>query len=123
MTTPPYLKKGDTIAITCPAGFMAKEKVAICVETLKKEGYKVVVGKTVGSKSKNYFSGTDAERLDEIADGFAGVLAPVRDGVDPRRDGERARRGQKRQGVVIHRHPGRARQDDRAVIALRASRL
>ena len=66
MTTPPYLKKGDTIAITCPAGFMAKEKVAICVETLKKEGYKVVVGKTVGGKSKNYFSGTDAERLNEM---------------------------------------------------------
>ncbi len=66
MTTPPYLKKGDTIAITCPAGYMAKEKVAICVETLKKEGYKVLVGKTVGSKSTNYFSGTDKERLAEM---------------------------------------------------------
>jgi muramoyltetrapeptide carboxypeptidase len=66
MTTPPYLKKGDTIAITCPAGFMAKEKVAVCVETLKKEGYKVLVGKTVGSTSTNYFSGTDNERLKEM---------------------------------------------------------
>jgi muramoyltetrapeptide carboxypeptidase len=66
MTTPPYLKKGDAIAITCPAGFMAKEKVATCVETLKKEGYKVLVGKTVGSKSTNYFSGTDNERLKEM---------------------------------------------------------
>jgi muramoyltetrapeptide carboxypeptidase len=66
MTTPPYLKKGDTIAITCPAGFMTKEKVAICVETLTKEGYKVMVGKTVGSKSINYFSGTDVQRLNEM---------------------------------------------------------
>jgi muramoyltetrapeptide carboxypeptidase len=66
MTTPSYLKKGDTIAITCPAGFMAKEKVAVCVETLKKEGYKVLVGKTVGSKSTNYFSGTDNDRLKEM---------------------------------------------------------
>jgi muramoyltetrapeptide carboxypeptidase len=66
MTTPPYLKKGDTIAITCPAGFMAKEKVAVCVEILKKEGYKVLVGKTVGSKSTNYFSGTDVQRLNEM---------------------------------------------------------
>jgi muramoyltetrapeptide carboxypeptidase len=66
MTTPPYLKKGDTIAITCPAGYMVKEKIAICVETLKKEGYKVLVGKTVGSKSTNYFSGTDAQRLHEM---------------------------------------------------------
>jgi muramoyltetrapeptide carboxypeptidase len=66
MTTPPYLRKGDTIAITCPAGYMAKEKVAVCVEVLKKEGYKVLVGKTVGSKSTNYFSGTDSERLNEM---------------------------------------------------------
>ncbi len=66
MATPPYLKKGDTIAITCPAGFMAEEKVAVCVETLKKEGYKVLIGKTVGSKSINYFSGTDSERLNEM---------------------------------------------------------
>jgi muramoyltetrapeptide carboxypeptidase len=66
MTTPPHLKRGDTIAITCPAGFMAKEKVAISLETLEKEGYKVLVGKTVGSKSTNYFSGTDQQRLNEM---------------------------------------------------------
>jgi muramoyltetrapeptide carboxypeptidase len=66
MTTPPYLKKGDTIAITCPAGFMLAEKTKTCIETLKKQGYKVIVGKTVGGKSKNYFSGTDAERLKEM---------------------------------------------------------
>jgi muramoyltetrapeptide carboxypeptidase len=66
MTIPPFLKKGDTIAITCPAGFMAKEKVANCIKILKKEGYKVLVGKTVGSKSTNYFSGTDPERLKEM---------------------------------------------------------
>jgi muramoyltetrapeptide carboxypeptidase len=66
MTTPPYLKKGDTIAITCPAGFMPKEKINTCVERLQKEGYKVIIGKTVGSKSTNYFSGTDAERLKEM---------------------------------------------------------
>ncbi len=66
MTVPSYLKKGDTIAITCPAGFMLKEKTNACVKSLQIQGYKVVVGKTVGSKSKNYFSGTDAERLKEM---------------------------------------------------------
>lgn len=66
MTVPSYLKKGDTIAITCPAGFMALEKVGICVKKLKEEGYKIIIGKTVGSKSKNYFSGTDTERLKEM---------------------------------------------------------
>jgi muramoyltetrapeptide carboxypeptidase len=45
---------------------MALEKVVTCVKKLKQEGYKVIVGKTVGSKSKNYFSGTDAERLKEM---------------------------------------------------------
>jgi muramoyltetrapeptide carboxypeptidase len=66
-TTPPYLQKGDTIAITCPAGFMAAEKTAVCVEKLKQEGYKVIVSKiTVGGKSKNYFSGTDKERASEM---------------------------------------------------------
>lgn len=64
--TPPYLQKGDTIAITCPAGYMAKEKVQTCIDTLQSWGYEVMVGKTVGSDSPNYFSGTDEERVDEL---------------------------------------------------------
>ncbi len=66
MTIPPFLKKSDIIAITCPAGFMPKDKITACVKKLQAEGYKVVVGKTVGSKSSNYFSGTDKERLAEM---------------------------------------------------------
>lgn len=66
MKIPPYLKKGETIAITCPAGYMAKEKAQICIKTLQQWGYEVLVGKTLGSKSKNYFSGTDEERLNEF---------------------------------------------------------
>ena len=63
---PPYLKKGDTIGITCPAGYMAKEKAQTCIETLQQWGYQVMVGKTLGSNSANYFSGTDEERLHEL---------------------------------------------------------
>ena len=63
---PPYLKKGDTIGITCPAGFMAKEKAQTCIDTLQLWGYQVMVGKTLGSNSTNYFSGTDEERRDEL---------------------------------------------------------
>ncbi|WP_439505479.1 S66 peptidase family protein [Sediminibacterium sp.] len=63
---PPYLKKGDTIAITCPAGYMEAEKIKTCVETLQQWGFQVMIGKTVGSKSTNYFSGTDEERKDEL---------------------------------------------------------
>ena len=63
---PPYLKKGDTIGITCPAGFMAKEKTKACIDTLQQWGFQVMVGRTIGSSSANYFSGTDEERLQEL---------------------------------------------------------
>ena len=63
---PPYLKKGDTIGITCPAGYMAKEKAQACIDTLQQWGFNVMIGKTLGSNSTNYFSGTDEERLNEL---------------------------------------------------------
>jgi len=63
---PTYLKKGDTIGITCPAGYMAKDKAQTCIDTLQQWGFEVMVGKTLGSNSTNYFSGTDEERLNEL---------------------------------------------------------
>lgn len=66
MKIPPHLKQGDTIAITCPAGYMPLEKAQTCIDTLQQWGYQVLVGKTLGSKSKNYFSGTDEVRLNEF---------------------------------------------------------
>jgi muramoyltetrapeptide carboxypeptidase len=66
MIIPSHLKKGDTIAITCTAGFMQKKNAELCVKALKKEGYNVVVSNTVGGNSKNYFSSTDEHRLAEI---------------------------------------------------------
>ena len=66
MTVPSYLKRGDTIAICCPAGYMAAEKVTNCITTLKLQGYNVIVGENIGSNSENYFSGTDKERINEL---------------------------------------------------------
>lgn len=63
---PPYLKKGDTIGITCPAGYMPIEKAQACINTLQQWGYKVKTGKTLGGESPNYFSGTDDERLNDL---------------------------------------------------------
>jgi muramoyltetrapeptide carboxypeptidase len=63
---PPYLKKGDTIGITCPAGYMAAAKAQTCIDTLQSWGFDVMVGKTLGSRSKNYFSAPDKERRDEL---------------------------------------------------------
>lgn len=66
VTQPPSLQRGDTIAITCPAGFMERDKVEACVATLESWGFRVRVGDRVGGDSLNYFSGTDAERLAEL---------------------------------------------------------
>ena len=68
MIISPYLKKADTIGLTCPAGFMAAEKAQTCIDTLQAWGYKVIVGKRLGSDSANYFSGTDGERAGELQD-------------------------------------------------------
>lgn len=66
ITIPPYLKKGDTIGMVCPAGYMAAEKAQTCIHTLQEWGYRVQTGKTVGGPSTTYFSGTDAERLADL---------------------------------------------------------
>lgn len=63
---PPYLKKGNTIGITCPAGYMAAEKAQTCITVLQQWGYNVIIGKTLGSNSNNYFSATDEYRRDEL---------------------------------------------------------
>ena len=63
---PPYLKKGNTIGITCPAGFMPAAKAQTCIRTLQSWGFEVMVGKTLGSRSKNYFSGSDEQRMNEM---------------------------------------------------------
>ncbi|HKP32274.1 MAG TPA: LD-carboxypeptidase, partial [Chitinophagaceae bacterium] len=65
-TIPPYLQKGDTIGLICPAGFMALDRVQTCIATLENWGFNVRIGKSVGSNSLNYFSGTDEERLDDL---------------------------------------------------------
>jgi muramoyltetrapeptide carboxypeptidase len=66
MKFPAYLKPGDTIAIVCPAGYLPAAKAKACINTLKKWGYKVAKGKTLGGKSKNYFSGSFEERLADL---------------------------------------------------------
>jgi muramoyltetrapeptide carboxypeptidase len=66
MLIPTLLKKKDTIGLTCPAGYMAADKAQACIQQLQQWGYHVMVGKTLGSASTTYFSGTDEDRLDEL---------------------------------------------------------
>lgn len=65
ITVPPYLRKGDTIGIVCPSGFMPLERMHTCISTLQQWGFTVRLGTTTNSKH-HYFSGTDAERLDDL---------------------------------------------------------
>lgn len=63
---PPYLQKGDTVGLVCPAGYMPVERVSECIRVLNEDwGFTTKVGKTIG-KQFNYFSGTDEERLADI---------------------------------------------------------
>jgi muramoyltetrapeptide carboxypeptidase len=62
---PPYLKKGDTIGIVCPSGTLSAKKAGTCVSTLEAWGYKVKVGKTLGTQH-HYFSATDEARAADM---------------------------------------------------------
>lgn len=63
---PPYLKKGDTIGIVCPSGYMALDNAQTCINVLRDWGYTVKTGATLGSNSGVLFSGTDEERLNDL---------------------------------------------------------
>jgi muramoyltetrapeptide carboxypeptidase len=62
---PPYLKKGDTIGLVCPSGTLPAKKAATCICTLEAWGYKVKIGKTLGTQH-HYFSATDEERAADL---------------------------------------------------------
>jgi Uncharacterized proteins, homologs of microcin C7 resistance protein MccF len=65
ITIPPYLKKGDTIGIICPAGHMPYEKAQTAITVLQEWGFMTKCGPTLGARY-NYFSGTDEERLNDL---------------------------------------------------------
>lgn len=62
---PPYLVAGDTIGITCPAGYITQAEIEPAVAQMKSWGYNVVIGKTVGARDFT-FGGTDQERLADL---------------------------------------------------------
>ena len=62
---PPYLKKGDIISITCPAGFITLEDIQPAILKLKEWGFEIKIGSTVGKKDFT-FGGTDEERLQDF---------------------------------------------------------
>lgn len=64
MKLPPYLKKGDKVAITCPAKKLP-HALSDAVNLLSSWGLEVVLGETV-STGYHQFSGTDAARAKDL---------------------------------------------------------
>lgn len=62
---PPYLKPGDTVGITCPAGNFSLEDVNAAVEALESWGFRAKLGSTLGTRYYQ-FSAPDAERAQDL---------------------------------------------------------
>ncbi|HLK28012.1 MAG TPA: LD-carboxypeptidase [Puia sp.] len=62
---PKYLKPGDVIGITCPAGNITLQEIQSAMQQMENWGFKVRVGDTVGKKDFT-FGGTDEERAKDF---------------------------------------------------------
>ena len=62
---PEYLTAGDTIGITCPAGYITAKEIQPAIQQIESWGFRIKVGETVGKKDGS-FGGTDAERQADL---------------------------------------------------------
>lgn len=66
LITPPYLKKGDQVALVAPAGFLEDEKPVIIAEQLLESWGLIPVRGTFVLEKDGYFAGTDTQRLQDL---------------------------------------------------------
>src|SRR5690348_16352509 len=64
---PPALQPGDTVGITCPAGYFCLDDVQPAVDALQRWGYRVKLGRTIDGQYYTY-SGTDTQRIADLQD-------------------------------------------------------
>jgi muramoyltetrapeptide carboxypeptidase len=62
---PPYLKKGDLIGITSPAGYMMEKELAPALAAFSEWGFQVKIGRSIGKRDCT-FGGTDEERAADL---------------------------------------------------------
>jgi muramoyltetrapeptide carboxypeptidase len=62
---PRYLKTGDTIAITSPAGYITAKELQPAILQIESWGFKVKLGKTIDKRDFT-FGGTDEERANDF---------------------------------------------------------
>lgn len=59
---PAYLKPGDIVGITSPAGYITEKEIQPAIQQIESWGLKVKIGSTIGKRDFT-FGGTDAERV------------------------------------------------------------
>jgi muramoyltetrapeptide carboxypeptidase len=83
VSIPKYLKPGDVIGITCPAGFITGKEIKSAVQQMQNWGFKIRIGDTVDKKDFT-FGGTDEERAKDfqqmIDDDSIGAIMCARGG-------------------------------------------
>jgi muramoyltetrapeptide carboxypeptidase len=62
---PKYLRAGDMIGITSPAGSITLEEIQPSIQVMERWGYQIKVGDTIGKKDFT-FGGTDDERRSDF---------------------------------------------------------
>lgn len=62
---PAYLKSGDTIGITSPAGFITTAEILPAIAMIESWGFKVKIGKTIDKRDFT-MGGTDQERAADL---------------------------------------------------------
>lgn len=62
---PPYLKPGDTIGITSPAGYITIAQLQPAIQLMESWGFKVRVGNVIGKRDYS-MGGTDMERANDL---------------------------------------------------------
>jgi len=63
--SPAFLKAGDIIGITAPAGYITSEEIRSAVQKMESWGYKIQIGETIDKRDFT-FGGTDEERTKDF---------------------------------------------------------
>ncbi len=63
--SPAFLRAGDIIGITAPAGYITSEEIRSAVQKMESWGYKIQIGETINKRDFT-FGGTDEERTKDF---------------------------------------------------------
>ncbi|HEX3166324.1 MAG TPA: LD-carboxypeptidase [Chitinophagaceae bacterium] len=62
---PAFLKTGDIVGITAPAGYITSDEIRSAVQKMESWGYKIKIGETIDKRDFT-FGGTDEERANDF---------------------------------------------------------